>query len=55
MIMFTSMIQGTWEVVLIANTGGMINGGLAGLFWGYVWTFIGFFSIVMSLAEMSSM
>jgi hypothetical protein len=43
------------ETVLLANTGGMINGGLAGLFWGYIWTFIGFFSIVMSLAEMSSM
>jgi choline transport protein len=55
MIMFTSMVQGTWETVLVANTGGMINGGLAGLFWGYVWTFIGFFSIVMSLAEMASM
>lgn len=55
MIMFTSMIQGTWEVVLLANTAGLVNGGLAGLFWGYIWTFIGFFSIVMSLAEMASM
>lgn len=49
------MIQGTWEVVLLANTAGMVNGGLAGLFWGYIWTFVGFFSIVMSLAEMASM
>ncbi|QDS69697.1 hypothetical protein FKW77_009736 [Venturia effusa] len=55
MIMFTSMIQGTWEVVLLANTGGLVNGGLAGMFWGYIWTFAGFFSIVMSLAEMASM
>ncbi|TID23547.1 hypothetical protein E6O75_ATG03183 [Venturia nashicola] len=54
MIMFTSMIQGTWEVVLLANSAGMVNGGLAGLFWGYIWTFVGFFSIVMSLAEMAS-
>jgi choline transport protein len=33
----------------------MQNGGLAGLFWGYIWTFLGFFTIVMSLAEMASM
>ncbi|RDI88013.1 hypothetical protein Vi05172_g2063 [Venturia inaequalis] len=55
MIMFTSMIQGTWEVVLLANTAGLVNGGLAGLLWGYVWTCVGFIAIVMSLAEMSSM
>ena len=38
-----------------ANTAGLINGGLAGLFWSYVWTFVGFIFIVASLAEMSSM
>jgi amino acid transporter len=38
-----------------APIGGLLNGGLAGLFWGYIWTFIGFVFIVMSLAEMASM
>jgi amino acid transporter len=55
MIMFTSMVQSTWEIILIAPIGGLLNGGLAGLFWGYIWTFIGFVFIVMSLAEMASM
>jgi choline transport protein len=55
MMFFTSLVQSTWEVVLIAPTGGLINGGLAGLFWGYIWTFIGFIFIVVSLAEMASM
>jgi amino acid transporter len=38
-----------------ANTQGLIDGGLAGLFWTYVWTFIGFGIVMMSLAEMASM
>jgi choline transport protein len=38
-----------------ANTSGLINGGLAGLFWSYLWTFVRFLFIVASLAEMSSM
>lgn len=38
-----------------ANTQGLVNGGLAGLFWSYVWTFLGFSLIIMSLAEMASM
>lgn len=36
-------------------TQGLTNGGLAGLFWSYVWTFVGFTPIVASLAEMASM
>jgi len=55
MIMFTSMVQSTWEVVLVAPIGGLVNGGAAGLFWSYIWTFAGFVPIVMSLAEMASM
>jgi hypothetical protein len=74
MIMFTSLVQASWETVILsvthsssnlstiyadtpfrASTPGLINGGLAGLFWGYIWTFIGFFTIVLSLAEMASM
>ncbi len=33
----------------------MIDGGLAGLFWAYIWNFIGFSFVVLSLAEMASM
>jgi hypothetical protein len=38
-----------------ANTQGLIDGGLAGLFWAYIWNFIGFSFVVLSLAEMASM
>ncbi|OAX79052.1 hypothetical protein ACJ72_06632 [Emergomyces africanus] len=34
---------------------GLTNGGLAGLFWSYIWTFIGFGFVIFSLAEMASM
>ncbi|EEH49985.2 uncharacterized protein PADG_06064 [Paracoccidioides brasiliensis Pb18] len=38
-----------------SNTEGLKNGGLAGLFWSYLWTFIGFGFVIFSLAEMASM
>ena len=44
-----------WEFLLIANTQGLIDGGLAGVFWSYIWTFFGFGFVEMSLAEMASM
>lgn len=33
----------------------MEDGGLAGMFWSYIWTFIGFSFIIASLSEMASM
>jgi hypothetical protein len=54
-IAFTIILQGTWEVLLTATTQGMINGGIAGLVWSYIWTFFGFTFVVFSLAEMASM
>jgi hypothetical protein len=38
-----------------ANTQGLVDGGLAGLFWAYIWNFVGFSFVVLSLAEMASM
>jgi choline transport protein len=52
---FVVILQGTWEVLLAASTQGMVDGGLAGLFWSYIWTFAGFSLVVISLAEMASM
>jgi hypothetical protein len=40
---------------LRANTQGLVDGGLAGLFWAYIWNFFGFSFVVLSLAEMASM
>jgi choline transport protein len=34
---------------------GLLNGGLAGLIWTYVGTFIGFLAVIASMAEMASM
>ncbi|KAF2437209.1 hypothetical protein P171DRAFT_459286 [Karstenula rhodostoma CBS 690.94] len=33
---------------------GLFDGGLAGLFWGFIWTFIAFSFVGLSLAEMAS-
>jgi hypothetical protein len=52
---FTIVLQATWEVVLLANSQGLRNGGLAGTFWSLIWTYAGFMLIVLSMAEMSSM
>ncbi|KAI9039205.1 putative GABA permease [Aspergillus affinis] len=52
---FASVLQATWEFILISNYEGLLDGGLAGLFWTYVWTFVGFGFIIVSLSEMASM
>ncbi|KAJ5331410.1 hypothetical protein N7476_001193 [Penicillium atrosanguineum] len=52
---FASVLQATWEYILISNYEGLENGGLPGMFWGYIWTFIGFGFIIASISEMSSM
>ncbi|KAJ5089554.1 hypothetical protein N7532_008238 [Penicillium argentinense] len=52
---FASVLQATWEFILISNDEGLQNGGLPGMFWSYIWTFIGFGFIIASLSEMSSM
>lgn len=39
----------------MATTEGLVDGGLAGLFWSYVWTWFGFSAVMASLAEMASM
>jgi amino acid permease len=52
---FTVILQGTWEVLLAASYQGLAAGGLAGLFWSYVWTFCCNMLVVLSLAEMASM
>ncbi|KAJ5579983.1 GABA permease [Penicillium hispanicum] len=52
---FASVLQATWEFILISNSDGLENGGLPGMFWSYVWTFVGFGFIIASLSEMASM
>ncbi|KAF2007964.1 GABA permease [Amniculicola lignicola CBS 123094] len=52
---FAVILCAVWEYLLISNEVGLRNGGLAGLFWTYIWTFVGFGFVEMSLAEMASM
>ena len=52
---FTVILQATWEFLLMSNTQGLTDGGPAGLFWTYIWTFFGFGIVMISLAEMASM
>ncbi|KAF2096693.1 putative amino acid transporter [Rhizodiscina lignyota] len=52
---FTTCVMGTWEILLTANTQGLVAGGLSGLFWSLCWAYIGQFFIVLSLAEMAAM
>jgi amino acid permease len=49
------VLTAIWEYLLVASTQGLINGGSAGLFWSYIWTFVGFTFVELSLAEMASM
>ena len=53
-IAFTSCVMGTWEVLLTANTEGLVLGGSAGLLWSLVWAYTGQMFVMLSLAEMSS-
>ena len=55
LICFTLMCMATWEWMIMSNSQGLINGGGAALFWGYLWTFAGYGFIAASLADMASM
>ena len=52
---FTTCVMGTWEILLTANTQGLIAGGMSGLFWSLCWCYLGQLFVVLSLAEMASM
>ncbi|KMP00312.1 GABA permease [Coccidioides immitis RMSCC 2394] len=52
---FSIVLGATWEFMLLSQHEGLNDGGVAGLFWSYVWTFIGFGFCVYSMAEMASM
>ncbi|TKA55667.1 hypothetical protein B0A55_11956, partial [Friedmanniomyces simplex] len=45
----------TWVALLLTNTFALINGGLAGMIWTYLASWIFTFTLAASLAEMASM
>lgn len=54
-VAFTSCVMGTWEILLTSNYSGLLDGGLAGLWWSMIWCYFGQTFVVLSLSEMSSM
>lgn len=55
MASFVAIATATWEMGLFAITPGLLNGGLPGLVYSVLWSFIGFGPIYLSMAEMASM
>ncbi|KAK2759402.1 hypothetical protein FQN54_002880 [Arachnomyces sp. PD_36] len=52
---FTCTLMATWESILLTSTYGLVNGGMAGMIYVYIGSFIGFFAVVASMAEIASM
>lgn len=45
----------SWEGILVASVGGLLNGGPAGVIWGFLINWIGMVSTFAVLAELASM
>jgi choline transport protein len=52
---FSCTVLVTWEGILQVNTPSLLNGGPAGVFWGYILIWIGSISVYTVLSELSSM
>ncbi|KAF3005203.1 hypothetical protein E8E13_010824 [Curvularia kusanoi] len=52
---FSCTVLVTWEGILQVSTLSLLNGGPAGVFWGYILIWIGSISIYTVLSELSSM
>lgn len=52
---FIGTTTSAWEYALFLVSPGLIDGGTAGLLYNVLWSFFGFGSIYLSLAEMASM
>ncbi|WEW60245.1 hypothetical protein PRK78_005730 [Emydomyces testavorans] len=52
---FGSTLIATWEIILTLLSFGLMNGGTAGLVWGFIVIFAGATLVFASLAEMASM
>ncbi|MCJ1292409.1 hypothetical protein MMC34_003959 [Xylographa carneopallida] len=52
---FACTLMSSWETTLTTITFGLLNGGPAGLVWGYVIVFAGMLTVFASVAEMASM
>lgn len=51
---FACTLMSTWEIELASSLFGLLNGGTAGMIWGYLFCWIGYCLVFASIAEMSS-
>lgn len=51
---FACTLMSTWEIELASSLFGLLNGGTAGLIWGYLFCWAGYCLVFASIAEMSS-
>ncbi|KIH92615.1 amino acid permease [Sporothrix brasiliensis 5110] len=52
---FACTLMSTWEIALMTTSFGLVNGGKAGLVWGYLIVWVGYMLVFASIAEMASM
>lgn len=51
---FACTLMSTWEIELASSFFGLLNGGTAGLIWGYLFCWFGYCLVFASIAEMAS-
>ena len=51
---FACTLMSTWEIELASSIFGLLNGGTAGLIWGYLICWVGYCLVFASIAEMAS-
>ncbi|KAL1844145.1 hypothetical protein VTK73DRAFT_2654 [Phialemonium thermophilum] len=52
---FACTLMSTWEIALMTSSFALLNGGTAGLIWGYLFVWFGYMLVFASIAEMASM
>ncbi|OBT68100.1 hypothetical protein VE03_01538 [Pseudogymnoascus sp. 23342-1-I1] len=52
---FACTLMSTWEIALMTSAFALINGGTAGLIWGYLIVWMGYMLVFATIAEMASM
>ncbi|CZT00284.1 hypothetical protein WAI453_012659 [Rhynchosporium graminicola] len=52
---FACTLMSTWEIALMTSFFGLVNGGTAGLVWGYLVVWMGYMLVFATIAEMASM
>ncbi len=52
---FACTLMSTWEIALMTSQYSLLNGGTAGLIWGYLIVWVGYMMVFATIAEMASL